>query len=957
MILVFHATDTQQQNVTDHNQSEAKEVMLPQGEGPLDKYLNILVKTDKDQPVSLEVRSCDTVRDVKRMIQEKEGIHQGQQKLTFGGTLLEDDHTLSHYNITEQSTLQLELLDEVKRICVRYYKPEVYQWNEIALDTSGSDTIKDVKKKIAEKEGIAVLKQRLYVEGKELEDYRVWSSYDIENGSTLRLGISEGEIEIFIKTLHEEIIVLKVAPCEPIGNIKAMIEVKKGIPIENQKLVFRGKWLEKHYDNHLLSDFHVVSGNTFNLLVLIDANRIFIKLPTSKVITIDMEPSDLIKDVKRKIREFEGVPLEHQKLFLRDDPLEDDRTLIYYNIRKGSILNLEVPPELKLSNISVKTPTGGTIKIDCLKCNNIWRIITQIQEKERIAEHHHKLFLAGEALEDNRTLSEYNIGNDSTSFPELELKTAIPLSIRICAEQKTVLFQVRETTTIATIKDLIQNQEGIPSEEQRLIFRSDELEDRRTLSECKINEEPAPELLLGRVFQVNVKTTSGDQFTLKVLDCDAIKEVKTRIHEKKRMQTNQQRLFFAGEELHDDFTLYDYNINKEVTKLPELCLQREVKLCVKVLKRDNIHLKAAESTTIADVKGMIHIEEGIPPEKQILVLEDSVTRLADAEKLIDCGIYEKHFPTIHLRMLMKIRVRNEVESTTPMPPMYTVLHDETIKDFITEKNIAREFTTEQHKLFHDGEEMKDYLTFSEVHEPLSQYVLKRVIPVPVKIKDKTITLNLDPSATIADIKMKIQQKEGIPIEDQRLYCEGKLLFKCLRLPKCLLQQYVELQLRRVTELSVRILNDKTISLEVEYTCTIETLKNEIRDKEGIPVNLQRLLFRNKQLKNSWTLSKYKIKSKSTLNLLCRQEDEMQIFVHSFRGEIFALEVKPSDTITDVKAKIREKEEIQVKDQRLMFGGKELENGCTLAECGIQEEFTVHMAPRCAPKLYEFLFYW
>ena len=68
--------------------------------------------------------------------------------------------------------------------------------------------------------------------------------------------------------------------------------------------------------------------------------------------------------------------MEKQRLFVGDDLLEDDRTVVYYNIRKGSLVNMEVPPEMKRP-IYVKTPTGDTITIEVLECNTIKRIKTQ----------------------------------------------------------------------------------------------------------------------------------------------------------------------------------------------------------------------------------------------------------------------------------------------------------------------------------------------------------------------------------------------------------------------------------------------------------------------------------------------------------------------------------------------------------------------------------------------------
>lgn len=138
--------------------------------------------------------------------------------------------------------------------------------SSITINAGNNDTIKRIKEKIQEKEDIPPELQRLIFSNTILEDNKTLNDYNIKGEETIEL---KTLIQIFVKTLTGESIVINIHPDDTVLDLKKLIEKKKpDIKTKMQRIIYEGKQLAD--DNKNLKEYNIQKEATLHLVLRLE---------------------------------------------------------------------------------------------------------------------------------------------------------------------------------------------------------------------------------------------------------------------------------------------------------------------------------------------------------------------------------------------------------------------------------------------------------------------------------------------------------------------------------------------------------------------------------------------------------------------------------------------------------------------------------------------------------------
>ena len=223
--------------------------------------------------------------------------------------------------------------------------------------------------------------------------------------------------------------------------------------------------------------------------------QILIETLFDKLISLDVMPSDTIDNVKAKIQDAEGIPLDRQKLYRRGirQLTEGGRTLQWYEIDHGDVITV-------CFQVHVTRFSGHYFTIDVDPQDTLRLFKSKVERLCGFSDDQQTLIHRGVVMKVDNALDHYNLQKE----PNLSLAVQQLGSLKVFEGLTGLLFtmDVELTDTIDTVKAIIEEKEGTPPEEQEIYWEDDpltrglqEIEGHRTLASCNIEKTSQLQLI------------------------------------------------------------------------------------------------------------------------------------------------------------------------------------------------------------------------------------------------------------------------------------------------------------------------------------------------------------------------------------------------------------------------------------------------------------------------------
>ena len=545
----------------------------------------IAVRIQSSKSILLSVDGKETVSSVKARIKDKEGISRSQETILYGNRQkLENKKTLEESGVVDRSSLYLRVPGGAGPIelCVDLEFTESTR-RPITFYAEPHNTVEDLKYFVYEKENIFPDEQKVIYITLPLDDWRTFSSYDIQSQSLVTVRRHQNRQTLRILTPTDKL-KLEVLPSDTIFHIKTMIQDLVKIPIDQQELRFNDNKMNNmspiaHYDIHQ-EDYLQLTNTT------IQEKNVTLTICGRKKLTLKVSREMSVYSLKHLISSNTGVLFSAQLLIIEDRVLENNEKLknIIKKYRRP-IENEDTKFPYRSLELQLVEKTVQSYKIYVSEYKTTDFEVSSDSQVLILKEIYFgkDLIFNGKILKSDQCFSDYNVQHGHIvhaicpkALQRNRLITRILISLDGDQLQPASFdFDHRDILIVLSLKVRIWAEvpNMPPPSQQRLTHNDLPLEDSQILNDFtdRLNDSSMIEIncKVSIPQQLFVRHSDGTTITIGMHTTDKVIVLKRLIYKKIKIKPDKQQLYYNGKVMDDECAVKSYKVG--TNSMLQLC--------------------------------------------------------------------------------------------------------------------------------------------------------------------------------------------------------------------------------------------------------------------------------------------------------------------------------------------------------------------------------------------------